>query len=143
MIGFGSTEANYEEHVESLLWAKARELRAQSDCSYGFSDEVIAKLKSFADGIAVESRHVSDSYKTAENYPDRYSDFHAYVLGDCNYIAVILSFMHINRRHAFSPDGWASMQNKRTVVIDEWEANRYNRENKQKYHAYPLNAQQR
>jgi hypothetical protein len=127
MIGFGSTEQKYEEQVETLLRGRVEEMHAESSSQSGFSDELIAAFKKYVDGLAVDSRRASDGYKDAEQYPDRYSSFHAYVLGDCNYIVVILSFMHINRRHAFSPDGWAGMQSERAVVIDEWEAGRKKR----------------
>lgn len=128
MIGFGSTEQKYEEQIESLLRDRAEEMHTESSTHSGFSDELLANFKKYVDGLAVDSRKTADAYKNAERHPDRYSSFHAYVLGDCNYIAAILSFMRINRRHAFSPDGWAGMQSGRTVVIDEWEAGRKKRQ---------------
>ena len=38
--------------------------------------------------------------------PQRYSCFWVYESGEC----LLFNFHHINRRHPFSPDGWAMMK---------------------------------
>lgn len=126
MIGFGSTEIKYEQEIEGALFNYAEELYSVCEQSY-FDDELIENFKKHVDSLAVNSRNKADAYKMDAEHPDRYSSFYAYVLGDCNYLMVNLSFSHINRRHAMSPDGWAMMSNKRCVAIDSWDAGRSKR----------------
>jgi len=123
IIGFGSSEKEVEENIEKMFLAKVAELYSTTTEGY-FTDELIASVKKWADSLAVESGKIADGYKEATEYPSRYSRFWAYVLGDCNHICLIVSFHHINRRHNFSPDGWAMLQSKCIYEIDTWEAGR-------------------
>ena len=54
----------------------------------------------------------ADKYRSAENYPTRYSYYWADVTQSASNIVVILRISHINRRHALSNDGWAMMTQK-------------------------------
>lgn len=126
ILGFGSNEKEVEANVEKAFFDKVEELYQGGTQSY-FTDDLIDDVKKWADSVAVESGKMADGYKEAVDYPSRYSRFWAYVVGDCNHICLIVSFHHINRRHAFSPDGWAMLQSKRVYEVDTWEAGRSQR----------------
>jgi len=126
IIGFGSTEKNLEDAIEREITEWIFDLYSSSDDKY-FTDDLAKSVHNHIDKIAIESREESEKHKDATDYPSRYSSFYHTVLHDCNYMAIILRFSHINRRHAMSPDGWAMMQNQRVFIIEEWEAGRKRR----------------
>lgn len=123
IIGFGKTETDIENSFEKAFIDEAKRLYMGQE-NNAFSDDMIAAIKTWADRASKESQEMADSFKDAAEYPDRYTRFWCYVLGDCNHICLIVSFHHINRRHAFSPDGWAMLQSKRIFEIDYWECGR-------------------
>ncbi len=126
ILGFGDTEKRFEEKLEAQMWDYvADELTKESD-KY-FTDEFVKKIKAYADGLATESQRLSDEYKTATDYPHRYTRFWCYTLGDCNHIVFIITFHHINRRHALSPDGWGMMESKRVFDVYSHDAERVRR----------------
>lgn len=110
IIGFGSTEDAAQNAFNDKVENFVSSLRT-SDGS--FSDDDISEVKKFIEKLDKESQKADEKYKTSDTFPDRYSYTYSYVLGDCNYIFVKVSFNHINRRHALSPDGWALMQEKK------------------------------
>lgn len=116
IIGFGSTETALESQIEKEL-SDLVERQYQDESSDYFNDDFVALIKALADDMASESHRESDKYREAEKFPDRYSSFWIYTLGDRNHIAFIVTFHHINRRHAFSPDGWAMMRTERTFSV--------------------------
>lgn len=116
IIGFGSTEKEYEKKLEEKFISYVKSLYNPSDDNI-FTDEFINEIQKWSNLESISSREEADRYKNSSDYPDRYSSYYCYVLGDCNYIVFIIDFSHINRRHAFSPDGWAMLQNKRAFAI--------------------------
>lgn len=123
ILGFGDTEKRFEEKLEGQMWDHVANEFVKEPERY-FSDDFVVKIKKWADGLAKESKRLCDEYKTATDYPHRYSSFYCYTLGDCNHIVFILSFHHINRRHAMSPDGWAMLQSKRVFDVYSYDAER-------------------
>jgi len=114
VIGFGSTEENVEKEVTELIRSEIKKTVDLLTPDY-FDTETIKRVTKSVEFLAKRSREISDSYETDPNYPERYSSFYAYIVADCNYVVAILKFHHINRRHAFSPDGWALLSTKKTV----------------------------
>jgi hypothetical protein len=116
ILGFGDTEKQFEEKLENQMWDfVAGEFSKESETC--FTDNFINKIKKYAKDLAEESQKQGDRHKASANYPDRYTYFWCYTLGDCNHIVFIISFHHINRRHALSPDGWGLMQSKRVFDV--------------------------
>lgn len=68
------------------------------------------------------SRSLGDEYKHAEKYPDRYTYYFASVVSDASHLVFIITFHHINRRHALSPDGWGMMRTERVFYVGTKEA---------------------
>lgn len=126
IIGFGSTEKSLEDKIEQQITDWVFEQYSNSDAVY-FSGDFANKVAKYIDKMACESRKLAEQYKSDSDYPSRYSSFYHTVLHDASYMAIIIRFSHINRRHAMSPDGWALMQTQRVFVIDEWEAGRKRR----------------
>jgi hypothetical protein len=112
VLGFGSTETEFEEQerkfVEDYLEANKHKEEDTTDW-YTFKDECVEGLKKALKERSDEYRRQSDEYKTATDYPERYSYYYFTILHNWSYVAVIFKFGHINRRHALSPDGWAAM----------------------------------
>lgn len=127
LIGFGSTEKKYEEDFEAQLFGKAEELLSSCEHNY-FDDNLIAEFEKYVKVLAQKSKDEADSYKTDPNHPDRYTTVWPYVLGDCNYLMVKVTFHHVNRKHGLSPDGWAMMKSERCFAFDTWEAGREKRQ---------------
>lgn len=109
IIGFGSTEKEVEARLQREIISLVESECRKAKMDY-FTDDFIGHIKQCVDTLAKESRAKSDSYKDAKTFPDRYSGFWVYTLGDCNHIAFIVTFHHINRRHGLSPDGWALLE---------------------------------
>jgi len=115
IIGFGKTETDFENALEEKLFEIVEK---EYDCEHDmFSDGFIERMKKAVNGWAKESQDKADEYKTAENYPSRYTQFWAYTLGDCNYCVFVITFHHINRRHGLSPDGWALMRTEKAFAV--------------------------
>ncbi len=109
VFGFGSTEqaVMHDERVDTEAWVFERSQEAEFP-GY-FLDELVAELTAYLEQRAANSRDVSDGYKDASDYPDRYSSHHVSVLHDASHIIVIRDFIHINRKHPMSADGWGMM----------------------------------
>lgn len=123
ILGFGDTEKRFEEKLESQMWDYVADEFSKESETY-FTDNFIKRVKEYADGLAKESQRQCDEYKVAADYPHRYTSFWCYTLGDCNHIVFIISFHHINRRHAMSPDGWGMMKSKRLFDVYNYDAER-------------------
>ena len=115
ILGFGSTESKFEQQeCDSIDYF----VRGKNPTEGYFTPEFISQLKEFVDSRGTELRSISDSYKTSDSYPDRYSYFWATVLHDASNVVVIFRFSHINRRHAMSPDGWAMLSSKKLHLVE-------------------------
>lgn len=114
IIGFGKTEADFEEAEEAAILTFAKELYIRDGLIY-VTNEFSAAIKEWCAerGAALQAK--ADAYKDAATYPDRYSYYWPRVLHSASDTIVILTFHHVNRRHALSPDGWALMRTERLV----------------------------
>ena len=123
ILGFGETEKRHEETLEKQMRDHvADEFAKESECY--FSGEFVKKTKEWASELAKQSQEVADEYRHALDYPSRYSSFYCHTLGDANHIVFIISFHHINRRHALSPDGWGMLASKRVFDVYVLDAER-------------------
>ena len=106
IVGFGVAEdrAENEEFDRIKEFAEAEYIRL--GCEY-VTDELAKSVERFVRERDAELKAIADGYTTAETYLTRYSYFWPTVLHDASHIVCILRFSHINRRHPFSPDGWA------------------------------------
>jgi hypothetical protein len=117
ILGFGSTEQAFEDAEEKAIREHIETRYAALGLSY-FTDEFVAEIREWLNERAAAYRARADEYKSAEEYPDRYSSYYPTILDDASHIAVILRAIHINRRHALSPDGWAAMRTRPVFVFD-------------------------
>ena len=85
VLGFGSVETRTREEIKKLLIETCKTIDDARRISKAWND----KNKAF------------DSMSKEES-PERYTNFYIHD-GEIKY-------HHINRRHAFSPDGWALME---------------------------------
>jgi len=115
-VGFGSTEADFEAAEESAFREKFRDACASNNAGY-VTDELVMEMRQWVALRASLLRKAADDYKSAEEYPDRYSSYRVTVLNDANHIVAIMRFTHINRRHAMSPDGWGAMWTNRCFFV--------------------------
>ena len=121
ILGFGDTEKRFEEKLEGIIRDYVAEQYSAGDYCYftdSFRDDMITWMNSLSHG----SRSLGDEYKHAENYPDRYTYYFASIVSDASHLVFIITFHHINRRHAMSPDGWAMMQSERIFYVGPEEA---------------------
>ena len=95
ILGFGSIEDRLEEDVLSRL-------------RQGESGDDISKHSH-------EIADVNDKMDRA-SAPERYSRVTVHVPLDGK---IAVHFQHINRRHAFSPDGWASLSTEYSIKETE------------------------
>jgi len=119
-IGFGSTERDFEEAERRAFEEYVSNRYNDLGCEY-ITDEL---AKDVADWLKRRQQRFSDDadgYKHAINFPDRYSYFFARVIHGASDIIALYEFMHINRRHALSPDGWALLQNRRLFDMQSYD----------------------
>lgn len=116
MLGFGSIEKEFENAEERAFIEFCDE--AKSDADRYVTDELVASVTDFIKKRELELDKKYRAYRSAEHFPDRYSTFHSRIANTASDIVVIVNFMHINRKHSLSPDGWAAMTSKR---IFHWE----------------------
>ena len=117
IIGFGSTEETVEAAEEAAIRAYIEAEFYNEDCSY-FSGEFVRRIGDWLEERAKASQAQAAAYKAVTDFPGRYSSFWSTVIGDASHIGAIVSFHHINRRHALSPDGWALWRNKRVFLFE-------------------------
>lgn len=120
ILGFGSTEEGFVRAEEKAIGDHIKARFAELGLSY-FTDEFTRDIAGWVKDRGAALRAESARYKTAETYPDRYSDYHASVFGDASNIAVVLHCFHTNRRHAMSPDGWAAFTERAVFLFDTHE----------------------
>lgn len=116
IIGFGSTEKEFEDSVEKAIREYA--LGVFKGDEQFVSDATAKYVHQWVEHRAKQLRMEADEFKIASEYPDRYSYYFSYVLHDASRIVLVLKFTHINRRHAMSPDGWGAMWTERLVHIE-------------------------
>jgi hypothetical protein len=116
IIGFGSTEERFENNLEREFVNYVTEHYQQAGLDY-FTDEFCESIQAWVTAKAKESQEIADPYKDSAVYPDRYTRYWVSTVSNASYIVFIISFHHINRRHAFSPDGWAMMQSERVFYV--------------------------
>ena len=116
MIGFGSAEKTFEEDegkaFRDYVWERYKADRPEY-LDGAFSEDVYAWLRARAEGYLKEAEAFTD----AENPPDRYAHTYPWVLSDGIYIVAVITFLHVNRRHPMSPDGWAATRNERSFFV--------------------------
>ncbi len=117
ILGFGSTETAFEAAEENAFNRAVLEMFRESGEAHFFTPEVIEKVGKWLDKRAREYRAKDVEYKTATDFPERYSYYYPHVLGDASHIVAVVSFSHINRRHPMSPDGWALLSTKRCFCV--------------------------
>lgn len=117
IIGFGSTEQAFEDGEQKAFEQYVAERYTEMGCQY-ITDELVAEVSKWLADREAGYRAKADEYKTATEFPSRYSYYWARVISGPSDIIAKISFHHINRRHAFSPDGWALMQTKRLFGVD-------------------------
>lgn len=124
IFGFGRTEQDFEEQefnfVNEFVIKKAKEFQGDKYNFY-FDDKLIEDLRKVLSKRSKKYKKLDEQYKNAKTYPDRYSYYYPTVVYDMHNICVVFNFNHINRHHAFSPDGWALMSDKKVCYIDIWD----------------------
>lgn len=108
ILGFGSTEKGFEENEYNFV---QNFLKKKATGNY-YSNEVVEELKQELKKRADDYKKLDEEYKTSPTFPDRYGYYYFNVINDASDLCVICTFMHINRRHALSPDGWGMMVSK-------------------------------
>lgn len=116
ILGFGSTETNFEKEIGQEIEEYVK-FKFAGDVLECYTDEFKEEMRGWVKGLSTKSKEQAAIYDKAESFPNRYSYFHAYVVGDCNYLCFIVSFSHINRRYPLSPDGWALLQTQQTFTV--------------------------
>ena len=125
ILGFGKTETDFEEQefnfVEQFIKEKAESFVGDK-YNFNFSDELVDELNQKLKERKEHYDKLSDEYKKATEYPDRYSTYYFTVLTDTfSALCIVFKFRHINRRHALSPDGWALLGTKKVYYADIWD----------------------
>lgn len=121
MIGFGSTEAAFEAAEEAAIIEYAHAAYKRLECSY-VTDDLAKDIERWI-GVRAEASRTKDAdYKEAKEYPARYSCYWTSVASNGHELFVKLRFIHTNRRHGLSPDGWAATRTKRIVHIDDFDS---------------------
>jgi len=116
VIGFGSAEKAFEEAEEFAIREFVASSYKEMGCEY-ITPELTRRVDDWCKERAQRYQQKADEYRDAADHPDRYSRYWATVLDNASHIVVILTFHHINRRHALSPDGWGMMEAERLVHI--------------------------
>ena len=104
IFGFGSTE------VETAK-------RIIAECADAAAEKRGGEIKEAFNAVASKYAEVAAANKKldAATSPDRYSTFWASIIpvfdwtDDEQSFVAVFHFLHINRRHAMSPDGWGCM----------------------------------
>ena len=119
ILGFGSTEKDFEKQEFDFVDEFIKEVVKVT----GFSDFYFSEnfYKDLCKELKVRKEYydkLDKEYHDATVYPNRYSTYSFDILYDISDLCVIFKFHHINRRHAFSPDGWALLQTKNIFHAD-------------------------
>lgn len=122
ILGFGSTEQAVVNAEEKAIRDYVEKRYSELEPSY-ISDELAADVKAWVKARGDELRAKDRAYKTATDYPSRYSYYSASVLHDASNIAVVMNWMHTNRRHPLSPDGWACLTERHVFAVATYDMN--------------------
>jgi len=115
-IGFGSTEKSFEDAEEQAFREYAMtEFKAQG-LNY-FTKDFFQTLNKWLQDRTSSLKEAANVHDKEDSPPPRYSYYRAYLIDDANYMIAVAKFMHINRRHALSPDGWGLMQTERLFKV--------------------------
>lgn len=114
-IGFGITETEFERAEGEAFVNFVTEAYSKQTCGY-FSSEFTKKVRDWVDDRASKYRAAAKANDKSANAPDRYSYYFGDVAESASNLVLVATFMHINRRHALSPDGWALLKNVRTFA---------------------------
>lgn len=117
VLGFGVTEENFEKSEEAFIKAGVRAIVKDSGAVY-FDEALVEKIKRWVENRAFEWQEKGEGYKNSETHPDRYTYYWVSTLSNTRHLVFIISYHHINRRHAMSPDGWALLANKRIIHME-------------------------
>lgn len=98
LIGFGSTEMKTAMNI-------IEECISKRDKNKDKFEKELKKIKKKYDDLSEEYKN-----KNANDVPERYSYFWYSVYKIYNIYFITFDFHHINRRHPFSPDGWAMIK---------------------------------
>lgn len=103
IIGFGKREIDTSYRIMEECF---NEIKANGKPTRDSVELVISRIKQKYHDI--EKKYSSLDASVA---PERYCKFYSntYSIYDWNFF-INFSFLHINRRYAFSPDGWACFQ---------------------------------
>lgn len=110
ILGFGSTEREAASRVLSEI---------DDALQSGLGEEGIKEIQRRHSEEADRNKKLSSA-----DAPERYSEFwasHDEVHSELSYTHV--RFLHYNRRHPFSPDGWAAMRSE-WVLMRNWEGSK-------------------
>ena len=116
VIGFGSTEQSFEDAEERAIRDYIENRFTSLGLDY-FTDEFRNEIAKWLDKRGKESQRIAETYKTAADYPSRYSYYWPSVLADPSKMVVIVTYHHINRRHAMSADGWALLRTEKLFLV--------------------------
>lgn len=122
-LGFGDTEKRFENKLENHFRDYVVEKYNEENLGY-FTEDFCKRMAKWADEQAKESQEIDASYKKAETYPDRYSQFWVSTVWDASNLVFVVSLIHTNRRHALSPDGWGAMTSDLCFCVKTWDAER-------------------
>lgn len=118
ILGFGKNEEDFEEGERKFVDEFLREkMKGLTEMDKIFSDDIVAELKETLKLRAEEYKRLDKSYKDAIDYPERYSTYSFNILNDVCEMAIIFRFIHTNRRHPMSPDGWACIREKKVFAF--------------------------
>lgn len=123
VLGFGKTEKDFViqefDFVEEFLQERSNTFTDKYD--FGFSDGLIDELNVSLSERKEKYDQLAKEYKTAENYPERYTTYYFDVLHSVGNLCVVFVFSHINRHHPMSPDGWAMFGEKKVYHANVWD----------------------
>jgi hypothetical protein len=106
VLGFGKTESDFEQSEVEVIESIIRDAFVLSGEGY-INDELEKEIKSKVEERSNTIKEKAEEYDKAENPPERYSHYYPSCLFNASDVCVIIKFHHINRKHPFSPDGWA------------------------------------
>lgn len=123
ILGFGKTETDFEQQefdfVEQFLVEKSKVFTDKYD--FYFTEELVKDLENKLKEREKHYRDLDVTYKTATDYPNRYSTYYFEILYSVASLVVVFKFSHINRRHALSKDGWAMCGTKKLYYANAWD----------------------
>ena len=125
ILGFGKTETDFEnqefDFVEQFIQKKS-DAFVGDKYNFKFDEELVKELTKEIEERQEYFVELDKKYKNAKDFPDRYSTYSFDILSDgYSNLCVVFKFMHTNRRHPMSPDGWALLQSKKVYYADAWD----------------------